>query len=838
MSQLIPLRDWGGLDLVSNPVEASPNRAVSVRNVQKRKTNSILRRQGYELLADNGGNNGGFGAVLFRSRNSTTAVVTKERLIFGSKVFRLHNYTLTVTYGGAGQAVGEILCDTDTNTRVFNLYVDSTSVLSYDMGVGYDEASIKTVTNLITAINAVASFSAATTGGGSEPAASLPFTFPTQINTTWDIAVSVAEAVNQPSGASDPLSGLFSNRNNDEYENATTAQLNDVIYIGSKWDYLKKYDGTDCYRAGCPQAGTVTPTESGGGVLANGTYKYAAVIVQVDAQGNRIEGIESTTASVTTVAGHAVSVQVSNVLNTTGFNTDCAVVNGAQVGVTTITVDDGSGGNHTMKVGQTAYFLDGSSGTYVQRAITAKTNTTITISGAAVNVADNAVISNNLRIMILRSVASGSILKVNVEIPNNSFTANQTYTDSKADASLGADFTSPSLAGVEHGLPPMGGYLATYQQGLIISGILSNPDGFSFSSVDSPEYFPSDYSDYVPSNNNYAITGLTRGDRFFWIHKGDESFLVSGSLYLGQYTITQKGDAIGCLAHATIASAEGAVIWLGSGGVYQSTDGSVPERISDDILPIFDNGGRDSDLILQFKRAVAYYDRLQKYYILFIPTENEMGGEVYSTSNSITLAYDVRRGEWWQWDGLNMAGGASVDDYDVFWVERRYSTYSSTVAYNVYKRLNTNTNYDYVDHVVDIPWSYEPAGWIHGGQPVINKKFLYLIAYANDAEKNADYTLAVRVEKNFIKSVYQTSLDIELGAGSDAEGWGFGVWGFFAWGNPREGKIKRRRMKNGFSEAIRPVLSASGIYNEIVLSGLDFLVEAPFKVDINEARNG
>jgi hypothetical protein len=108
-----------------------------------------------------------------------------------------------------------------------------------------------------------------------------------------------------------------------------------------------------------------------------------------------------------------------------------------QVSVSTITVDDGSGGSHTMKVGQTAYFYDSVSASFVTREITAVAATTITIAGAAVTVADNAVISNNLRIMILRTVSTGTIYKFVAEIPNNSFSATQVYTDATADASLG-----------------------------------------------------------------------------------------------------------------------------------------------------------------------------------------------------------------------------------------------------------------------------------------------------------------------------------------------------------------------------------------------------------------
>ncbi|TXH58371.1 MAG: hypothetical protein E6Q97_02285, partial [Desulfurellales bacterium] len=175
MAQLVPFPEFGGLDLVSHDKIASPLRARLTRNVQKRRSRALARRQGYKATCTNAGNNGGFGTVIYNRRSSTTGAVTKERLSIGSKLYRQTTHTLTLNYGGAGSGIAEILVDVDTETWHFRLYEDSVEVLDYDMGVGFDETVTLTISNLITAIATTANFTASTSGGGSLPAAFLPY---------------------------------------------------------------------------------------------------------------------------------------------------------------------------------------------------------------------------------------------------------------------------------------------------------------------------------------------------------------------------------------------------------------------------------------------------------------------------------------------------------------------------------------------------------------------------------------------------------------------------------------------------------------------------------------
>jgi hypothetical protein len=258
------------------------------------------------------------------------------------------------------------------------------------------------------------------------------------------------------------LNGSYTNRNQSYFENASFVQLNNVVYIANGYDELQKYDGQTIYRAGLPKPSSITSALGGAGAITGNNYYHVAVYEQIDAVGNINYGNELMVSTGLNAVAQSMDVTVANIQAGSGFNTNCAIVNGAQVAVTTITVDDGSGGSHTMKVGDTAYFYDSISASYVERNITAINATSITIAGAAVTVADNAVISNNLRIMLFRNETAAltpEVFYLVAEIPNNSFAATQSYNDNITDANLGEEFIPPINA---RDLPPKGKYVSSY----------------------------------------------------------------------------------------------------------------------------------------------------------------------------------------------------------------------------------------------------------------------------------------------------------------------------------------------------------------------------------------
>lgn len=111
-----------------------------------------------------------------------------------------------------------------------------------------------------------------------------------------------------------------------------------------------------------------TPGTSGFGIsittqgvndgLGAGAYAYHLTYEQIDNNGIITEGLFSDDAAITLSSGEDTSLTLPQIQADSGFNTNCAIVNGDQVNKNTITVDSG----HTMKVGDSAFFKGQSQG--------------------------------------------------------------------------------------------------------------------------------------------------------------------------------------------------------------------------------------------------------------------------------------------------------------------------------------------------------------------------------------------------------------------------------------------------------------------------------------------
>lgn len=852
---LVKQFNLGGLDLRSSDLLISPERSQAQKNFVRLDSDTGTSRSGFQFAVENADNNGGFGTIAYKTTSVTDGSVNTERLIVGQKLFRVSLGTIDITYSGSDSATASMLFDEDLSAWVLSLYEDNSAVLEYNCGDGVDEAVVVSVQDLQAAIDALANFAATITitgsggfssgfssgffGGGGAPGiipAAFVETFERKsIDTTLSLDFAYEEEVHHPTSATEPFDGLFDQRNGTNFENATSAQVNNVVYIATGYDELKKYDGIDCYRAGMPTpSAAATLALVGGGSITDTSIKYIYTYLQKDAQGNEIEGVQATESATTSPAGQNVNVTLQNILASTGFNTDCAVVVGAQATVTTITVDNGSGGNHTMKVGQTAYFYDSISTSYVERQITAASTTTITIAGAAVTVADNAVISNNLRIKIYRTTAAGNTFSEVVEIPNNSFAATQVYLDSTTPANLGGDYLDPADAGAEHSLPPKGKYVSMVRGRLVMAGNLESPSTVFFSDIDSPEAFPSAYSFLARGNTNAPITGLSSGNEFFWVFKERNSILVIGELLPQQFRVDLMSENIGCVAHATITDINGILYWLGQDAFFRSVGGSVPEEISGDIYPVFKSRGLRSDEILQLKRAISLNDIDNSLYITYLPAEELTGTDRHANDNSRIVVYNYFRNEWYEWDAWNMAGGAIEIDGDLYFTERKFSSFDSNMHYRHARVLSLGSDYDMIDHNTSPVWTYD-AAWNHFGEPSVPKKITRFKAYSNDPEMSANYTLHVVSERDFIRGVKDSEFDFAFGQGT-GQGWGQFFWGVSPWGSAAQLLTKAIRLRAGkHARSVRYRFSHSQIYKRPLLTGYELEVALPYGPHIKES---
>lgn len=815
-NQTPPYR-FGGTDQVSDDLERPPSSAEDADNIAPLgKGREKTCRKGYHVVSPNANSDGGFGTFLYNNPSGEV-----ETLIAGSTLLKRATGSINITYSGSGASqLISLIASEETETIVCTIQVEDEEVFTLDLGVGFDHASIITVDALRVAIDALADFSATVTGPTAHPAAMIhPVFLESFTSGAYTLTFSYETEVNHPTGAPDPFAGSSTNRNDEDFENISELEMNKVIYFTNLYDWPKKYDGVDCYRMGLPAPVLVSVVDSNPGAVGTGgtdVYTHAATFVQVDAQGNEIEGALSNEipTSISTQSDFLLTIQ--NILASSGFNTDGAIVAGAQMGVNTITVDDGSGGAHTMKVGQTAYFFDDDSNAHVERLITAVAASTITIAGAPVDVGDNYVISNNLRIRIYRTEADGAILLQVAEIANNSFTANRTYNDQIVDTSLGAAYGEAEVLGVEHGLPPKFKYFSRFKNVAIGLRLEDAEYDGVFSDIDSPEYWPV-ANRFEDNATNQPITGGSENGPFFWIFKHNGTRQVVGDLTSGQYDISDVSSHIGCEAHATIKHYDNLLFWLEHGSVFASENGSAPFEVGQDIPNFFSTVSRDTTRLPVLKRALAQIDANNQHLLIFVPFETTLGSDVYANDNSTVLMFDVRRREWQFWHGLNMAGGFVINEDELIFTERRYSNFSSTMDYNIHRRHNNMDQFDYVDHNVAIEGYYK-SGWFHGDTPSVLKLVEALKVYTNNSIVNANFQLRCRTEINFLKDVTHSDATLDFTGGGDSEGWGIGPWGSFAWGNPAADAAKLFKLVPKDITSIRFHLSFSTFFNQIVLT--------------------
>lgn len=311
-------------------------------------------------------------------------------------------------------------------------------------GKGYDTATPYLISQFISVItdpvNGIFGLQVNINGDDFYPAAFLQIVEPTIIDSNSSFSMDywywqqVNYTVNPPFPGSANL--LFQNSQN--FENASFAAFNDIIYISNGIDYPQKYDGQTVYRTGMPVAPRPSAVDDTGSTYLpfsmGDIYQYAITYEQVDNLGHIVEGEISEIWSHTIIAATAsIDVTVNNLTATTeaNWNTntavaqigttqppygpdiegfyyafvpvsvgytlkigdsayyydeDCAIANGTQTGVT-FNVDPG----HGVLVGDTIYFPGTAS--IISRIVTAITPTSITFQGDIETIADDAPIS-------------------------------------------------------------------------------------------------------------------------------------------------------------------------------------------------------------------------------------------------------------------------------------------------------------------------------------------------------------------------------------------------------------------------------------------------------------
>jgi hypothetical protein len=498
----------------------------------------------------------------------------------------------------------------------------------------------------------------------------------------------------------------------------------------------------------------VVQTEGVDSGLGQGDFIYRFRHRQVDANGKIISGNQTEDVTVThSSAAKDSLITLFGAQADSGYNTQCAIVNGNQSGVTAITVDSG----HTHVAGNQAYLINRATGKFVTRTISSVAASTINVD-EEVDVSDDDVISNGLGIEIWRTKKDLTTFYYLDTIPNDSINGSFTWQDSKQDSELTVEWRDPLS---DRSPPRAFKYLGLFGSVAVATGFLDDADKFEYSDWrESIEYWP--------ISTNFEFTDTDRGDRNRALFRNNEVFVIGkagplnrlGSVHvitgfldeLLNFSREAKTESIGITSQNSIVELQpGANAYMTTKGPHLQIAGNVPSSISDRIEPIFTEQ-TFTNKQLALGRVVALNDAEGERIIFFLPVEPDTGTK-YATDSSQVWVYDYSkdpemnpRGRWFEWTNMNMAGGIIKVGNDIYFSERRFSTTTLEVEHYLYKIHNTGTIYDYADQngpiESDLVLRYED-----GGLPDIDKELTTIVLKALTAIGNA-FSLSATVDLN------------------------------------------------------------------------------------------
>jgi hypothetical protein len=745
----------------------------------------------------------------------------------------------TVTFSGV---TGAVTSDYRTTLQ---------TIFNQPMGKGYGVISPYLISQLITQISAVSGVTVVTTGQTNFPGA----------------FIEVSEIVNIPDGLSATLDfyywescnrtlavtfpGLLASVTTEDFRNATFAAYQEVIYIGNAFDPVQKYDGQTVYRAGMPNGVDVSLLNGGAGNVDTGTHIYYITYEQIDATGRLVEGVISDGVSITLAGNSIVEVTVNNLLQGSGWNTNAAIIDGVQGPTNTINVLAG----HTMQPEDSAFFLD-ASGNPQTRLVTSITATSITIEGTPVSVTDvtdwQKAISNNLKINIYRTLATGTEPWFVIAIPNNSYQTTTTYDDNAPDSSLIQQFIFPID---RHDPPPQTGVVFAFKNIMIYTADPFNDDFVWYSNADEPEYVDqlkspvNEPNRFIVPSNSDDVVGVGVAGSTLVVFKNLSIYAVSGEITTDQFTViaVAQGSNIGCVAHATISSVGGLLYFLHTNGVYSMSESNIfptdqfgnPIPLSIPIDQFFrDNSasnGTRNNTTRQFvlERAVAINYTKDNQYILFLPAENSCSCPEnilprVANDNSRILCYDYQGKNWFEWTNINAAGGFVVENDNLYWQERRLSQ-TGDITSNTIKQHRQYELIDYADHVTPIRVTWV-SSWEDYGQPRVRKKFIRAALLFDN--------ISSRFQVNLPELFFFTCLDWNIGIIDtesvittvvNARPWSISDWDWTEWSGYQD-TFAIIPLKNGtVTKAIQLGLQLNQLNTSFALQGFQLEISPDFR---------
>lgn len=518
----------------------------------------------------------------------------------------------------------------------------------------------------------------------------------------------------------------------------------------SSWaNNLIKVDGQTATRAGLPTpiTGVTAFVPSGGGGGLTGAYKYKFLFRRYDAQGNIIEGPESSVYSAT-LSSDYVTVNIPTLQgygSATGFLVRSGIKHTTEspAAGAAFYVDDlagGTGNTAFIQTGDPICLLDNTAqktglwkaafgvdvvGTLHKTVCTAYSAKVATISPttSSIRVADSSgyqinsdtPISCGMTLLTLRNTAGGNQFYELCEMPFSGF-GSYSFIDNVTDAvlSAGVQYTSPPL-GKEHDAPPPCTLVCQHQGGLVVARGPASPNTTAFSSADGIEYFPTASNSFdVPSTQSGFVTAIASDtDDRLSVFKDRAYYDVYGDLDGGAFSINVKNEGdYGIASQASLVRLPFGLCGLSKNGWVIISDGLL------DPFRFEKLNARIVNQVYQFSWATAVNDYFNRQYLCTIP---QVSGEPVGFSidysrpsiKSMERSYPTK---------IDQVGGCAMIGNTLYHL-------SATSPYGVFRRLyrfngdspsGLGNGDSFIDNTNSIPYIFESQP-ITLGEPAVMK---------------------------------------------------------------------------------------------------------------------
>jgi hypothetical protein len=239
--------------------------------------------------------------------------------------------------------------------------------------------------------------------------------------------------------------------------------------------------------------------------------------------------------------------------------------------------------------------------------------------------------------------------------------------------------------------------------------------------------------------------------------------------------------------------------------------------------PEFVDEGKATGEIYRTKRAVGYSNIANDQYFLYIPCETDTGSLRYPNEFSRVFVYDRIRDAWLIWSNMNLAGGITAIDDETYFVERRYSDFTSSIQSIMYRRHNLKDAFDYADNIASVSLDYSPQ-WEFLGEPSVLKDVLAIRIFALELISNNQFTLTVEQEINFQSDSNVAVFTIDVTGG----GYGYTEYGNDAYSDPTQDAFMHP-MARGRIRSVRPRFKNETVHENVFITGWELEFSTPYR---------